>query len=155
MKGGAGGNWRRFDEKFDASIVEQTSGLSCVSAVGKMLLRSRGISISQDAIRDIIGEPADLGSLALALNHFDSANDGKIWRGITTDHESLDILFRQKIWAAILCEPLSLGHAVLISGRTQKGLINIKDPLDQTSYRRAEADFLKHWGGQVILRWFP
>ena len=44
MKSGAGGNWRRFDEKFDASIVKQTE-LSCLSAVGEMLLKNRNIFI--------------------------------------------------------------------------------------------------------------
>jgi len=52
-KVGAGGNWKRIDEKFDASIIKQTSGLSCVSAVGEMLLASRGISLSQTRILDI------------------------------------------------------------------------------------------------------
>ena len=46
-KSGAGGNWKRIDEKFDAEIIKQTSGLSCVSAVGEMLLKRRGISLSQ------------------------------------------------------------------------------------------------------------
>ena len=155
MEGGAGGNWRRFDEKFDASIIKQNSGLSCVSAVGEMLLQNRGISVSQAKIRDIIGEPADFGSLARALNRFDNADDGRVWRGLTTDQESLEVLFRQKNWAVILCEPLTMGHAVLVSGRTRRGLVRIKDPLDQTSYKMTEEDFLQHWGGQVILRWFP
>lgn len=42
MEVGAGGNWQRFDEKFDASVVKQKD-LSCVAAVGEMLLRERGI----------------------------------------------------------------------------------------------------------------
>lgn len=156
MIGGAGGNWRRIDEKFDASIVKQTSGLSCVSAVGEMLLFNRGLVVTQARIRDIIGEPAEFGSLARALNEFDKAtDDGRSWRGLTTDDQSLDTLFRQKNWAVILCEPLTMGHAVLVDGRTPNGLVKIKDPLDQTSYKMARADFLAHWGGQVILRWFP
>jgi hypothetical protein len=64
IKGGAGGNWSRSDEKFDVSIVKQTTGLSCVSAIGEMLLRDSSISVSQLEIRDIIGELADFGSLA-------------------------------------------------------------------------------------------
>jgi filamentous hemagglutinin len=155
MISGAGGNWRRFDEKFDASIIKQTTGLSCVSAVGEMLLRHRGISVTQGEIRQIIGEPADFGSLARALNHFDtSTDDGNVWRGITTDNQSLDVLFRQKNWAIILCEPLTMGHAVLVDGQTRSGLVRIKDPFDQTSYKMKLEDFLEHWGGQVILRWF-
>jgi hypothetical protein len=70
-KVGAGGNWKRINEKFDASIIKQTSGLSCVSAVGEMLLVSRGISLSQTRILDIIGEPATAIDLAQVLNQFD------------------------------------------------------------------------------------
>lgn len=155
MKSGAGGNWRRFDEKFDASITKQTTGVSCVSAIGEMLLKNREINVSQKEILDIIGEPADVGSLARCLNQFDVSDDGKIWRGLVTEEQSLDVLFRQKNWAVILQEPLGLGHAVLIDGRTRRGLIKIKDPFDQTSYKMTEEDFLNNWGGQVIVRWFP
>ena len=155
MKSGAGGNWRRFDEQFDVSIVKQTSGISCVFAVGEMLLRSRGVSLSQDKIRDLVGEPADAGSLARCLNRFDVSGDGKIWRGIATDNQGLEILFRQKGWAAILREPLEMGHAVFIEGRTRNGLIKIKDSFDQTAYKMTAGDFLQYWGGQAIVRWFP
>lgn len=93
MKSGAGGNWQRLDEKFDNTIVKQTSGISCVSAVGEMLLKERGIYVSQEKIRDIIGEPAAIEILAAALNEFDISNDGKVWRGHATDNQSLEILF--------------------------------------------------------------
>lgn len=155
MKIGAGGNWRRFDEKFDASIVKQTTGVSCVSAVGEMLLQSRGISVSQDRIRDIIGEPADFGSLANCLNRFDISDDKKIWRGIVTDEESLKVIQPKENWAIVLHEPFVMGHAVFVEGITQNGLFKIKDPLDQTSYKMTEKDFLEHWCGEVIFRWFP
>jgi hypothetical protein len=48
MKSGAGGNWRRFDESLDASIIKQTTGISCLSALGEMLLKRRGVSVSQE-----------------------------------------------------------------------------------------------------------
>ena len=63
MKAGAGGNWRRFDEKFDPTITKQTE-LSCVSTVGEILLKNRGIFVSQDKIRDIIGVPSYPEALA-------------------------------------------------------------------------------------------
>ena len=94
MKSGAGGNWRRFDEKFDASIVKQTTGDSCLSALGEMLLKRRGITVSQEIIRDIIGEPADAESLARALNQFDESDDEFVWRGLATDNRSLENLLR-------------------------------------------------------------
>lgn len=93
MNAGAGGNWRRFDEKFDASIVKQTE-LSCLSAVGEMLLLNRNIAVSQEVIRDIIGVPSFIGNLARTLNRFDTSGDGLEWRGFPTTNESLEILLR-------------------------------------------------------------
>jgi len=158
MKTGAGGNWRRSDEKFDASIVKQTSGVSCVSALGEMLLKNRGISISQKKIRDIIGEPADVGSLAEAMNDFDISDDGFVWRGFATIDESLEILLRHhKNWGVILINYYldKSGHAVFIDGQTENQLIKIRGPFDQTAYNMTKGDFFNHWGGEVIVRWYP
>ncbi len=156
MKVGAGGNWRRFDEKFDATILKQ-SDLSCVSTVGEMLLKNRGIDVSQDTIRDIIGVPAYVEALAMVLNDFDTDNlDGKIWRGFTTDLDGLNLLVKLKNVGVIMKEPLErLGHAVFLDGKTRSGLFKIKDPFDQTSYKMTEKDFWENWGGQVIARWYP
>jgi len=157
MKSGAGGNWRRFDEKFDASIVKQTE-LSCLSAVGEMLLKNRKIVVSQQVIRDRIGVPSFIGNLARTLNRFDTSGDGLEWRGFPTTNESLEILLRHhKNWGVVLINDYreKIGHAVFIAGRTRNGLIKIKDPFDQTSYKMTMEDFLNHWGGEVILRWIP
>ena len=117
MKSGAGGNWRRFDEKFDASIVRQTTGISCLSALGEMLLEERGVSVSQEDIRDITGEPSDVDSLSRALNQFDLSDDEFVWRGFATTNESLENLLRQhKNWGVVLKDDYrtKIGHAVLL-----------------------------------------
>lgn len=156
MQSGAGGNWRRFDEKFDESVIKQTTEISCVSAVGEMLLKTRGISVAQEKNRHIIGEPSYVGSLARCLNTFDKKSaDGKEWRGFATDEESLAVLLKQKGLGVILVEPTSrIGHAVIADGRTRSGFIKIKDPFDQTSYKMTLEDFTSNWGGEVILRWY-
>ena len=154
MKTGAGGNWKRFDEKVDSSVIQQTSGVSCLSAVGEMLLKNRDIIVSQAEIRDIIGEPSTASMLANALNRFDFSDEKLKWRGIVTNNEGVKFLFRQKNWSAILIEDYLLnkmGHAVLIHGKTRNGLIKINDSFDQTSYRITEAEFFKYWGGEVIF----
>jgi ABC-type bacteriocin/lantibiotic exporter with double-glycine peptidase domain len=148
---GAGGNWKRIDEKFDASIVKQTSGLSCVSAVGEMLLESRGIVLSQAQILDIIGEPATSGRLAETLNKFDVSEDGKQWHGVFVDPSNLEAVLQAGILAVILREVFEMGHAVLVEGVTPDGLIKIKDPFDQTAYLMTVKDFLEHWDGEVIF----
>lgn len=154
MKAGAGGNWKRFNEILDESVIKQTSGISCLSAVGEMLLKNRGINVSQHKIRDIIGEPSTVSRLAYALNLFDLADENQKWHGIVTDDEGIRYLFRQKNWSAILIEDYLLnkiGHAVLIVGKTTQGLMKIKDSFDQTSYDITEEEFFKFWGGEVIF----
>jgi ABC-type bacteriocin/lantibiotic exporter with double-glycine peptidase domain len=149
---GAGGIWKRIDEKFDAGIIKQTSGLSCVSAVGEMLLAGRGIALSQTQILDIIGEPAHISLLAEVLNRFDISEDGREWYGINVRPDNLKTLLKEKNWAAVLREPQTMGHTVLIDG-TENRLIKIRDPFDQTAYLMTVEDFLENWNGEVVLRW--
>lgn len=151
FESGAGGNWKRIDEKFDAEIIKQTSGLSCVSAVGEMLLKQRGISLSQQKILDIIGEPATAQDLANVLNEFDVLTENRQWHGIVVNENELERLLKGQSFAVILHEPFTMGHAVLIDGKTRGGLIKIKDPFDQTAYKMTTEDFLDHWAGEVIF----
>ena len=141
-KSGAGGNWKRIDEKFDAEIIKQTSGLSCVSAVGEMLLKRRGISLSQREILDIIGEPATAQDLARVLNEFDVSVGKRQWHGIVIDETDLEKLLKGQSFAVILHEPFAMGHAVLIDGKTHGGFIKVKDPFDRTAYKMTVEDFL-------------
>ncbi|HEX8250929.1 MAG TPA: cysteine peptidase family C39 domain-containing protein [Pyrinomonadaceae bacterium] len=156
MESGAGGSWKRYEETTDETIVKQTTGISCVSAVGEMLLKTRGISVSQEKIRAIIGEPTYIANLARCLNTFDKdTDDGKEWQGFTADVECIDAVLSQKPISVILLEPMSfLGHAVIIENVSEDDFIEIKDPFDQTSYKMTFEDFKQHWGGEVILRWF-
>ncbi|CAN5231167.1 hypothetical protein BH20ACI1_BH20ACI1_00160 [soil metagenome] len=151
IKAGAGGNWKRFDEKFDETIVKQTD-LSCVSAVGEMLLRERGIHVSQEEIRDIIVVPSYFEALARCLNQFDISDDGKIWRGFSTDEKSLLSLLKEQSLGVVLVEPTFLGHAVFVVRNTKTALFQIKDSFDQTTYKMTVNDFFAHWGGAIIAR---
>lgn len=160
MESGAGGNWKRYGERKDASVIQQTTGISCMAAVGQMLLRSREISISQEKIRDIIGEPADSATLADALNRFDCSDDSFVWRGLfLEDFEALRQLLKNPSVgniAVVLREPAtSTGHAVMLGGISVEGIVSIQDPFDQTSYEMKEADFDENWGLEVIARWYP
>lgn len=148
---GAGGNWKRIDEKFDTSIVKQTGGLLCVSAVGEMLLARRGISLSQQKIIGIIGEPATTQDLVNVLNEFDVLAENRQWYGIVVNENDLERLLKGQSFAVILHEPFMMGHAVLIDGKTHDGLIKVKDPFDQTAYKMTVEDFLDHWAGEVIF----
>ena len=63
-KFGAIGNWEKFDERFDETIVKQVNDASCVSAVGEMLTRFYGLDISQKEILESIGEWSNSKRLA-------------------------------------------------------------------------------------------
>jgi ABC-type bacteriocin/lantibiotic exporter with double-glycine peptidase domain len=151
MKAGAGGNWKRFDERFDETIVKQTD-LSCVSAVGEMLLQKRGVFVSQDKIRDIIGVPSYFAALAKCLNQFDFSGDGEFWKGFPTDENSFLRLLKKQSVGVILIEPNHLGHAVVVEKLTRSDLFHIKDLFDQTAYLMRKADFWNYWSGFVIAR---
>lgn len=158
MQSGAGGNWKRSHERHDDAIIQQISDDSCMAAVGQMLLRTRGIDVPQAKISDIIGEPAASKDLAEALNQFDKGGDGKTWSGeFLDDFASLRNLFEKVepgCFAVILREPpSSTGHAVMLAGILDNGLLEIEDPYDQTSYKMTIEDFDDHWGLEVIALW--
>ena len=114
------------------------------SALGEMLLKNRGVSVSHDEIHDIIGEPADVGSLARALNRFDNSEDGLVWRGFATTDESWKICFGDtKIGGVIssMITAIKSDTPVFINGRTRRRLIKIKDPFDQNHIKMTMADF--------------
>lgn len=150
MKAGAGGNWKKLNEKFDSNILKQTTGLSCVSAVGEMLLKLRGISVSQEIIRDIIGEPANITALARVLNKFEVSNSKEEWYGIYALPNEVDIVLSRKYLAVILQEPLSLGHAVVVE-KVKNDIIFILDSFDQTWYQMTKRNFENVWGGGTIF----
>jgi ABC-type bacteriocin/lantibiotic exporter with double-glycine peptidase domain len=146
MKAGAGGNWKRIDEKFDESIVKQED-LSCVAAVGEMLLSERGISMTQKEIIVIIGKKASIKDLKDVLNQVDKAGN---WKGGYTINETLPLT--KENFLAVLQEPMSLGHAVFVEGLDEKNYFAIKDPADQTAYKMTQKDFFNNWGGGIIFR---
>jgi ABC-type bacteriocin/lantibiotic exporter with double-glycine peptidase domain len=154
MKAGAGGNWKRFDEKFDETIVKQTD-LSCVSAVGEMLLRERGIIVSQEKIRDIIGVPSFFEALAVCLNRFDFSDDGKIWQRLVVNETDFLLLAKLEDVGVILIEPREMAHAVYVEKITQNDYLSVKDTFDQTSYKMILEDFFSHWSGFLITRRHP
>jgi hypothetical protein len=146
MKAGAGGNWKRFEETFDKNIVKQQD-LSCVAAVGEMLLCDRGIAMTQAEIIDIIGKKASIYDLKDVLNEVDETGN---WKGGYEINETLPL--KKEMFLVVLQEPLTLGHAVLVEGLDEKGYFLIKDSADQTTYKMMQKDFFNYWGGGIIYR---
>lgn len=149
---GAGGSWKVIDEYPDPSVVKQLTPHSCVAAVGEMLLRSRGISVSQQEIIDIIGEPSSLQLLSSCLNEIDTNWDGESWHAVGVKRKNLSVLLRQGAFGVVLREGRTLGHVVVVREIDNRMLV-IDDPWEGTSYKMSLFEFFRHWNGEVIFRW--
>jgi ABC-type bacteriocin/lantibiotic exporter with double-glycine peptidase domain len=146
MKAGAGGYWKRHNEKFDKKIPLQ-KGLSCVAAVGEMLLRERGIIVPYQDILGIIQEKASFYDLAKVLNQITDRR----WEAAFLPPQKIDfVLGRKDSFGVILQEPGELGHAVLVKNIGKNRTLLIYDSFDQTSYEMTEEDFNNCWGGGII-----
>lgn len=133
---GALGSWQKIDERFDETIIKQDNDTSCVSAVGEMLAKFYGLNISQQEILENIGEWSNAEYLANYLNYKESERSVK-WIGGSWGNsvESIRWLTQTyRVWGVMLREGKPEGHAVLIDGEDENGLIIIKDPFDQTKY---------------------
>ena len=149
---GAGGFWKVFNERSDDSVVRQLTPLSCVAAVGEMLLTSRGISMTQKEIIGIIGEASTTEKLAVLLNEVDQSSDEKKWHGVIVAVRFLEKIVADEPFGAVLREGSPLGHLVLVE-KMERNLLFIKDPWEATLYQMKAEDFLSVWNGEVILRW--
>lgn len=155
---GAGGNWPAIDEIIDPKVVKQQDQLSCGVACGEMLLRDRGINVTQVAIATEIGVPVNCRSLAWGLNFF-SPESSPLWQGGPLDitgatySQVFEALNTTGSWAAILWEVgASIGHMVVIDGISNDGYILIRDPWQGTRYKMIKDDLLLYWTQQGVYR---
>ena len=150
-KVGTGGFWTVINERKDDSVIKQLTPFSCVAAVGEMLLRERGIEMTQTEIIDIIGESSTTKELAYLLNEKDKSSPEK-WHGIIVAVKYLEIIVKKSSFGAVLREGHPLGHLVLVKA-LNGNLFTVKDPWDGTKYEMTTEEFLKVWNGEVILKW--
>jgi filamentous hemagglutinin len=151
-KVGAGGFWKVFNEKKDVSVVKQITPLSCVAAVGEMILQKQKILMTQKEIIDIIGEASTTEKLAELLNRFDESSNDKKWYGVIIAVRFLQKVADESFFGAVLREGSPLGHLVLVES-FEDGWLFIKDPWDGTSYQMKQQEFLKVWNGEIIFKW--
>jgi filamentous hemagglutinin len=136
-KFGALGSWERIEEKEDLSIVKQKDG-TCVAAAGEMLAQFHGLKVSQDEIIKNIGPWSNSTALARYLNSIERRNNVKWKSGFFSPDDFpyiTGITKSDKVWVVMLRDMEAVGHAVLIDGMDTTGLIIIKDPFDQTTYK--------------------
>jgi filamentous hemagglutinin len=148
---GAGGFWKVINERKDASVVKQLTPFSCVAAVGEMLLRERGIEMTQTEIIDIIGEASTTKELANLLNEKDTTFDEK-WHGVIVAVKYLEKIARKSSFAAVLREGSALGHLILVESLNEN-LLTVRDPWDATKYEITVVEFLNVWNGEIVFKW--
>jgi filamentous hemagglutinin len=156
---GAGGNWQIIDEIIDPNIVRQENDLSCGPACAEMLLKDRGINISQTIIASLTGIPTDAKTLAQTLNILDTAQNRQ-WIGgpltipNATSSELLDTLNTTGTWTALLRQfrpVVKLSHLVVVDGVDDTGKIFIRDNWEGTRYKMKREVFLEHWTNEAIF----
>ena len=140
MKAGAGGYWKRFNEKFNPDIIKQINEAACVSAVGTMLAQRFGLNLTQEKLLKKLGNWSNSRDLTTALNRLDSSIK---WLGGHPQNvlKYTQFLLENRVpMCAIFRQGNPLGHAVLIEGLNEKGMVMIKDPFDQTEYEMEVED---------------
>jgi len=156
LRVGAGGNWQVFNEVPDPRVVKQQSEFSCGPACGEMLLRERGVEITQDIIEQVTGAPVFVEHLARALNQLDPSNRRR-WQGgyieiRTANREQvIKVLNSTGTWAAMMRErgaPIS--HLVIITGLDRFGRLKVQDPYEGTSYTMDMKEFVDKWNGNAV-----
>ena len=156
---GAGGNWQIIDEIIDPNVISQENELSCGPACAEMLLKDRGINISQTIIANQTGVPTDAKTLTRILNTLETQQNRQ-WIGgpltipNATSSELLDTLNTTGSWAALLRQfrpGIKLSHLVVIDGVDDIGNILIRDPWEGTRYKMKREDFLQHWTTDAIF----
>ena len=147
---GAGGNWPVIEEVPDPRAIQQQTALSCGSACGEMLLKSRGFdNINQTQIERFATSPTWPELLADALNQLQLAGRGK-WVGNFVSFSSFDGLNATGSWVAVLRDlGARIGHMVIVDG-IENDTVLIRDPWEATKYRMTVSDFLQYWNGQAV-----
>ncbi len=150
-KGGAGGKWPAHNETPDPSGVQQLDSIHCGPACGQMLLRDRGLDVSQEAIAAEAGVPTYTDALTRALNRVDTTGTG-VWQGGTlglpgaSTEQVIMTLTRSGSWAAMLYETgEELAHWVVVKGIDDAGMLVIRDPMQKTIYTMTMDEFVDVW----------
>lgn len=156
---GAGGNWQIIDEIIDPNVIRQENDVSCGPACAEMLLKDRGIDISQTLIASQTGVPTDTKTLTVMLNIVDP-DPNRQWVGGSltipnaTSSELLDTLNTTGSWAALLRQfrpVVKLSHLVIVDGVDDRDRILIRDPWEGTRYKMERESFLEHWTNEAIF----
>ncbi|MGY4534542.1 hypothetical protein ACVW0Y_003683 [Pseudomonas sp. TE3786] len=145
VKAGTGGGWNALDEVVHPSVVKQSTSTACGAACGEMLLKDRGILVSQVELGT---ELTSMTTLANKLNRFDPG-----WVGSPLDVSSFNALNKTGSWSAMMWSPAGrVGHWVVVNGLDDVGRVVIKDPYAGTQYKMSVEKFKEVWNGYSVYK---
>jgi len=128
--GGTGGDWQTINEQPDQTVVQQETPNACGHAGIQMLLRWRGVNVSQLEVALTAGVPMEQTTgydvLKAAANELDSSGN---WEGGYVLETEIDSLTRKGLWMAQLQGNLGINrHWVVVEGIDDLGNLKIQDP---------------------------
>jgi hypothetical protein len=158
---GAGGDWKKINERVSKSVVQQYHPCACVGAVGEMLTngaidqRTLMEAMSGNWGREILERWAERGKHAAGTIDGLARELGTEWK--TARHKEahrpveLEKLLRQnRPFGAELKTHEAMAHTVVVDGINEAGNICIRDPLKGTEYEMLRNTFIKIWSGVVF-----
>lgn len=144
-KAGAGGNWNVLDEVVDPNVIKQATPSSCGAACGEMLLKDRGVLVSQVKLGT---ELKSVERLVKDLNKHDSN-----WSGGFIESKNFDTLNNTGSWSAMMWDQGNkIGHWVVVKGVDNKGNVLIHDPWKGTSYKMTKMEFTGAWNEIAVFK---
>ncbi len=125
--------------------MTQSTPTACGAACGEMLLKDRGVLVSQV---DLGTELTSMNSLANKLNSVDSG-----WVGNAVDSSSCNALNKTGSWSTMMWDSGNrVGHWVVVNGVDDAGRVNIKDPFNGTQYKMEVEQFKEAWNGHSVYK---
>jgi len=160
--GGTGGDWHVINEQPDLTVVQQETPNACGHAGIQMLLRWRGINVSQVDVAIAAGVPMEQTTgydvLKAAASEIDPS--GK-WKGGYVPSNAIDVLTCFGVWMAQLQGKLGANrHWVIVEGVDDVGNLKIRDPWginktyvktgEGTRYTMTREEFEQVWTSYVV-----
>lgn len=143
--GGVGGNWNVLDEVVDTNVVRQSTPTGCGGACGEMLLKDRGVFVSQVELGT---ELKSAEKLVRDLNKHDNN-----WNGGFVGAENFDALNKTGSWSAMMWDSGSkVGHWVVVTGVDNTGNVLIHDPWKGASYKMTTKEFNGVWNEIAVFK---
>jgi hypothetical protein len=146
--------WDVIDESAAPEATKQFNDSACGAACAEMLLKSRGVPLTQHEIAAALPQLTSEEALPRIMSKLDST--GRRWYARLYDADDsiggskIQSLLKSGPFMANTRQPLvRIGHWIVIDA-IENGEVMIRDPWSGTKYRLKVSQFDKWWSGLVI-----